>query len=469
MRIDSHGYSPAVITKAVKAGGGSKSFKHAAEQMTDLAEVPMSHTQVARLTHEIGRGLAAERDQQAERYQRRDLPAKAGQAPVELALVEMDGGRQMTRARDQSRGVHDKQWKEPKVGVLWRMTGDTFDEDPHPELPRCFEDRQRVPKLVRDIHGSSGRSQEGDTDHGITLEEIVDPANEDMANEEAMGGETHRAECDDSPPSSAVLSDSPPDAGRKKWQPKRVFRTCIATLRNVFGFGLLLAAEAQWRGFYQAARKAFVGDGQDANWTVWRLHFPDFTPITDFMHAVAYAYTAAQVLSGNEGPWAKYLDYARAIWQGRVGEVIDELEAWLKEHPLPDGVPLKEISDQDERKILHESVTYFRNNQERMKYPEYRKQGMPVTSSLIESLIKEINWRVKGTEKFWNRADEPKTSKRTNRRVRGQTGELPKMSGESILQVRAALLCDDNRLEQYILSRPGCPYVRSPKPTRTAA
>jgi hypothetical protein len=35
-------------------------------------------------------------------------------------------------------------------------------------------------------------------------------------------------------------------------------------------------------------------------------------------------------------------------------------------------------------------------------YPRYRKLGLPVTSTLMESLVKEFNLRVKGTEKFWN-------------------------------------------------------------------
>jgi hypothetical protein len=37
-----------------------------------------------------------------------------------------------------------------------------------------------------------------------------------------------------------------------------------------------------------------------------------------------------------------------------------------------------------------------------MKYDEYRCQGLPITSSHIESTIKQINRRVKGTEKFWS-------------------------------------------------------------------
>jgi hypothetical protein len=74
----------------------------------------------------------------------------------------------------------------------------------------------------------------------------------------------------------------------------------------------------------------------------------------------------------------------------------------------------------------------------RLDYPSYRRQGLPVTSALMESLVKEVNYRVKGTEMFWNDPE----------------------GAEAILQVRAASLCDDDRLGRYLRARPGCPYVR---------
>ena len=37
-----------------------------------------------------------------------------------------------------------------------------------------------------------------------------------------------------------------------------------------------------------------------------------------------------------------------------------------------------------------------------MRYDEYRRQGLPITSCHIESTIKQINRRVKGSEKFWS-------------------------------------------------------------------
>jgi hypothetical protein len=37
-----------------------------------------------------------------------------------------------------------------------------------------------------------------------------------------------------------------------------------------------------------------------------------------------------------------------------------------------------------------------------MDYPRYRREGLPLNSAHMESLVKEIGYRVKGTEKFWN-------------------------------------------------------------------
>ena len=88
--------------------------------------------------------------------------------------------------------------------------------------------------------------------------------------------------------------------------------------------------------------------------------------------------------------------------------------------------------------VVRGTLTYLRNNESRMNYAEYRKQGLPVSSSMVESLIKEINYRVKGTEKFW---DNPE-------------------GAEAILQVRTALLSDDDRLATHIANRPGSPFRR---------
>ena len=52
--------------------------------------------------------------------------------------------------------------------------------------------------------------------------------------------------------------------------------------------------QAAWeRNFFGAARRAFLGDGLAANWTIHRQHFSTFLPILDFVHALSYVFAAA--------------------------------------------------------------------------------------------------------------------------------------------------------------------------------
>jgi hypothetical protein len=82
--------------------------------------------------------------------------------------------------------------------------------------------------------------------------------------------------------------------------------------------------------------------------------------------------------------------------------------------------------------------TCLSNNLTRMDYPRYRRLGLPITSAPMESLVKQINLRVKGTEMFWN----------------DPTGAEP------ILQLRAASLSEDDRLDHHLRHRPGSPFTR---------
>ena len=204
-------------------------------------------------------------------------------------------------------------------------------------------------------------------------------------------------------------------------------------------FGKMVAAEAYRRNFASAAHGALLGDG--SAW-IWNLHakwFKDLTPVVDFVHALTYLYVTATVLApGVAERWQWYVAWMKQLWQGRVREVIADLEARLQAlEPMPSDSPL---SPTGPREALRRTLTHLKNNASRMNYPEYRKQGLPVSPSMVESLIKEMNYRVKGTEKFW---DNPE-------------------GAEAILQVRAALLSDDERLSEFIANRPGTPFRRSP-------
>ena len=83
--------------------------------------------------------------------------------------------------------------------------------------------------------------------------------------------------------------------------------------------------------------------------------------------------------------------------------------------------------------VVSKTIGYLEHNQPRMDYQRYRQQGLPVTSGLVESVIKQFNRRVKGTEKFWNEA-------------------------ETILQLRASQLSEDGRLSEHLKKRTISPF-----------
>src|SRR5581483_3120121 len=57
-------------------------------------------------------------------------------------------------------------------------------------------------------------------------------------------------------------------AGARPGAPRRLVRTRLASMVTSRAFGPLLAAAAQARNFYAAARRAFVGDGQKYNGSI---------------------------------------------------------------------------------------------------------------------------------------------------------------------------------------------------------
>jgi hypothetical protein len=66
------------------------------------------------------------------------------------------------------------------------------------------------------------------------------------------------------------------------------------------------------------------------------------------------------------------------------------------------GPPPSEGAESDPRSLVSDALRYLRNNADRMRYDEYRRNGLPIMTSAVESVIKVINQRVKGSEKFWS-------------------------------------------------------------------
>jgi hypothetical protein len=405
LRLDGHGYSPALLQKVVAAGGRLHSFADAAFAL-GLSGLSISARHVQQLAQEVGTDLARARDEQVPKRWHRQLAPRVAAAP-EAVVVEVDGGRLRTRAAGRGRGVHAAENKEDKIACLVTLQSVEHAEDPQPEPPESFVQPRRVVRLVQQMAG--------------------------QASDPLAAAPPAEPEAEPAPATPTAEAPAPPG---EPWSPRRLVRTCVASMVNSRSFGPLMAAEAQSRDFYAARRRAFVADGQAYNWSIHRGYFADFVPIVDLCHVVCYLFQAAQAVEAEAGRWPLYLRWLRSCWQGRVAEVVEQMEGY--QGTLGRPPPGEDLVATDPRVVLAEALSYLRNNRERMDYPRYRREGLPTTSSLVESLVGEFNARVKGKQKFWNRP----------------------AGAEAVLQVRAALLSEDGRWERYFAQRPGSPYRR---------
>jgi len=382
--------------------GTADSSEAAAVALQVVGEMTIGSRTVSKLAAQIGGQLAQQRDERTKQYVERPVPwaHTSVSPPPALAAVFCDGGRMRTRSEGRGTGVHEPHWRETKNASFHRMESRSSEVDPQAELPECFRNQSYVEKLVLGLKKAKTPQPEpplGQAEPG--LPNIEEPA------------------------------DAPP-----AWQPKTLFRTCLSSLATSDEFGPMMATEADARGFFTATKRAFVGDGQAYNWTLQRHWFPDFTAIVDFVHVVEYLYEAAKALHATVAPrWQQFVAWASACWKGQTEHILLELSGRIAE--LEGAV--EATPQADTRATLESTRTYLLRNRSRMNYPEYRRQGMPVTSSLAESLVKQISKRVKGTEKFWNDG----------------------ASGEAILQIRADVISDNDRLGDWLRTRPVSPYA----------
>lgn len=376
--------TPKVLHKAIWAGVNNGSYPMGSDALAELAGIRLSPKQIRRMVSQVGQARLAEREQAVEQLQAMPLPKRRdgsrASEPPELAVISMDGGRYQRRdnfRHEENQEPERKHWRETKVGCLLSMKSEVHDCDPSPRFPAWLATSTAVAELAKIAEKSVA------SDSRASRDEATWPDGEQLLYE----------------------------------PPELVAREVVASSSEAERFGWELEARAWQLGFPAAGRQAFVADGLAVNWTVARRHFPKAEPILDLMHALSYAWSAAAALEGNP-----YRQWAEWIWQGKIACVI----AALAEHQQHLGAPPEDVDSSDPRYRLARALTYYTNNQARMNYPQYRRLGFPLTSSHIESTIKQVNHRVKGTEKFWSRE-----------------------TGEAVLQLRADSLSDSRPLAAF--------------------
>ncbi len=360
------------------AGTSNPSYQHASRDLEELAELKVSAKQVERVVDRIGAERCAERDAEVQAYQalplaeRKSVPI--GVEPPAVAVVGVDGGRlqilersskvaEAAEAVEPEEGRTGKHWREDKIGVILQMKSEVSAADPCPKIPETFVDPTKILRLARELKTKTAPREE-------SVREPPDP-------EQLSAENTY------------------------EWKPPEVTqRTLVASRCCWAQFGPKLAQAAWSQGFFGASRRAFVGDGSENNWTLWRNVFSSFVPILDFIHALSYVFASAMAGRPFSDGWSCYVRWIDWVWQGQVEQVIAELAARQMEL----GVPAEDEAETSPKKVVARALTYLQNHKEKMRYADYRRQGLPIMSSYVESAVKQFNFRVKGTEKFWSEA-----------------------------------------------------------------
>ena len=408
--------SPSLQQKLVCVGVLLKSFPQGEAAVQKLLELAVGRKRLERLTERIGAERVRDREREVQHVEQLTLMDKIGGPadviPPVACAVMADGGRLQYNVDNPDSKTH---WHEYKAGLCLEL-GNREDPDdttlpvgdPCPEVPAFLLDLGAMETLTREIHLQAAAVPESPAESttAVDLQQINTIQELDAA-------------------LSQLQAPAPPTTARAlPWSPRVKRRDVVATCGDCRELGRILMARAWHLGYFQAQRKAFVGDGGSWLWKLWAEAFQPFgfVAILDLMHAITYVYAAATAGRPPSESGPVYRQWATWVWEGEVASVIAAVDRRQQEQ----GLPTESDGPTSPRSIVAATLTYLRNQQSRMNYPAYRRQGLPITSSHMESTIKELNYRIKGTEKFWSTE-----------------------GGEDVLQLRADSLCNSDPLTAF--------------------
>lgn len=168
----------------------------------------------------------------------------------------------------------------------------------------------------------------------------------------------------------------------------------VARRSSAEAFGSHLYTLAQACGVERARQIVVLGDG--AAW-IWRLaaeHFPQAVQIVDLWHAREHVWKVANAVYGRGKPQA-------ALWARRACDLLSEgkIELLIKEI---EALPVLPPEPGASRSVTEIEADYFRTNTQRMRYPQFRSQGMQIGSGVAEAACKTVvSTRAKRTGMRW--------------------------------------------------------------------
>ncbi|MBE9061653.1 ISKra4 family transposase [cf. Phormidesmis sp. LEGE 11477] len=174
-------------------------------------------------------------------------------------------------------------------------------------------------------------------------------------------------------------------------------RRLVAALGDMKTFQPRLQLEAIRQGIETASQVVWLSDGARGFWRLFEACFaPLAVGILDFYHAAAHLWQAADTYrDGNPArtPQMWFERLRHQLRHGYVHRILAELR-WLSRSPNT-AAPTKTIL-----KRVHD---YFDKHREHVQYRQFKKQGLPIGSGMVESACKWlIQQRFKGVGMRWS-------------------------------------------------------------------
>jgi len=168
--------------------------------------------------------------------------------------------------------------------------------------------------------------------------------------------------------------------------------TFVGAIEPAEAFGWRIYGEARRRGLTRARRVVVLGDGAEWVKKLAEWHFPGAILIVDLYHARQHISGLCRILFGvNE---KKMEQKRRRFWAlldaGRVEQIVRQARQHLPVDP-------------DVKKTAEAEIHYLEKNKERMRYVDFRAQGLFVGSGVIEAGCKTvIGQRLKQSGMEWS-------------------------------------------------------------------
>jgi len=159
------------------------------------------------------------------------------------------------------------------------------------------------------------------------------------------------------------------------------------TDKELSDFAKRVDREAKRRGFDGASRQVVLGDGAAWIWNIASEQFPDAIQIIDRFHVKQHLSDVAKAVYGANtdlaAGWARLCH--DALDRGEIDTVIASVDVHAERHD-----------------IAKKCVGYLENNRHRMRYAEFKAQGLCTSTGVVEAGCKvAIGTRCKRAGMHW--------------------------------------------------------------------